>query len=246
MPLSKDKIRTFIYNHGYKGSIFQKIWVLATRPKAAMEYRKKASMVNSLGDGLLRKIGEISGSCHVCIWPEFGTLLGGYRDKSFISFDPDIDLGILRDDLSDGFFRQLEQSGMKRKRSFHLVDVRTGKRRLVELTLNYNGLDFDLFISDRVGESLRRVYVSYEKIDELDNRFKVKYYTVGYSSRTEDVDINGQILPYPGDAAQYLKSVYGNDFMTPIKGWRPPQSNPIMTFMDPADHYCEETIVEPK
>ena len=80
----KNKIRSFLYQHGYKNSLLQKIWILLTLPYKKYKENINIRNVQRKGDDLLNKIISISKECGIIIWPEYGTLLGAYREKSFI------------------------------------------------------------------------------------------------------------------------------------------------------------------
>ena len=197
-------------------------------------------MVTKQGDELIQLLNKVAFNCKVLIWPEFGTLLGAYRDKSFISFDPDIDLGILREQYSDALEKQLFSIGCVKVRDLVLVNVHTGEEKLLETTFSYKGLSFDLFLSDVISDESRKVYVSYEQFDEINHFYNVKYYTLAYSNTQEKVCINKNKMQYPGNVKQYLESIYGKSFMTPIKGWIPPKYNPVVTFVPNTEFYVKE------
>lgn len=236
----KQIIRYFLYKNGYNNSILQKVWITLMSPYVNYKNRQKSKRIRIIGEDLLLILKRISEQVGIDIWPEFGTLLGAYRDKSFISYDPDIDMGLFSDSFTDELMTALLKYGIKRKRSLYLIDSNSNEKRLIEMSLTYKGLIFDVFLSDKVNENSRRVYVSYEKINELDNKYKVKFYTVEYSGGPVVVQINDIKLHYPGDASVYLRSIYGDSFMTPIKDWRPPKRNHILTYLDETKIYAEE------
>jgi len=235
-----EKIRTFLYKHGYDNSLIQRVWITLMTPFISYNKKKRSKNVNQKGNELLDVLMSLSKKNNVIIWPEFGTLLGAYRNKSFISYDPDIDMGVFAEDFTDTLMVAIEELGVSKHRCMYLVNKGTKEKRLVELTLNYKGLLFDLFLSDRIDSHTRRVYVSYSKISEIDNKYKVKYYTIDYNNDNEKICINGQNLSFPGNVNNYLESIYGKDYMTPIKGWIPPKYNPIMTYLDNNVYFVEE------
>lgn len=238
----KKLLRRFLYRIGYKNSIVQKLYVFFMSPINKAKKEKKAKKVSEIGNDLLELILSICKETNVLIWPEFGTLLGAYRDKSFISFDPDIDLGIISSDFSEELLQKFYNYGCVLKRQLHLVNKINGEEKLIELTLEFKGLCFDLFLSDPVNSNQRKVFVSYEKIDEIKNIYKCKYYTVKYTpSNLSEVSINNLKLSYPAEPDKYLALIYGESFMTPIKGWIPPTYNPIITYINPNDYFVQET-----
>lgn len=234
----KKKIRSFLYQHGYKDSLLQKIWILLTLPYKKYKENINIRNVQRKGDDLLNKIISISKECGVIIWPEYGTLLGAYREKSFISYDIDIDLGMLFSDFTSKFKNALAENGFKVVRSFYVVNQKTGMKEIRELTYNYNGLNFDLFLSDLVEEK-RFIYVFPTRVNDIENKFNIKKYTVEFSTNFETVTINNNKFAYPGRIKEYLKSIYGDNFMTPIKNWQPPKDNPNMIMLKSTEVYGE-------
>lgn len=236
----RENIRIFLYKHGYENSLIQRVWITLMTPFMKFNQKMRSRNVNMKGNELLGILMSLSEKNNVLIWPEFGTLLGAYRNKSFISYDPDIDIGMFAEDFTGPLMSSLEDIGVTKQRCMFLINNDTNEKKLVELTLNYKGLLFDIFLSDRVDSDMRRVYVSYRKINEIDNKYNVKYYTVDYKDSTEKILINGRPLYFPGNVKCYLESIYGKNFMTPIKGWIPPKYNPIMTYLDNTEFFVEE------
>lgn len=234
----KNKIRNFLYQHGYKNSLLQKIWILLSLPYKRYKEKIKIRNIQKKGDELLNEILNISKECGVIIWPEYGTLLGAYREKSFISHDIDIDLGILISDFTPELKKTLTKKGFSIVRYFNIVNFKTGKTEIRELTYNYKGINFDLFLSD-IENNKRFVYVFPSKIDDLDNKFNIRKYTVEYCTELEQITINKNKFTYPGNVKNYLKAIYGDNFMTPIKNWQPLQNNPAMVMLNNTEAYGE-------
>ena len=46
----------------------------------------------------LKEVKEVLDKAEITFWVDWGTLLGFYREGDFIEFDPDIDIGIKRED----------------------------------------------------------------------------------------------------------------------------------------------------
>lgn len=231
----KEIIRKYLYNHNYKGSVIQKLWIKISAPLNKIKFNHKSNNVLHLGNEVLLMVNSISKETGISIWPEFGSVLGAYREHSFISFDPDIDLGILSENYSEKLLDKFLMHGCKVQRKLYLVKD-NHPSDLLELSLNYKGLVFDIFLSylDAFEVNKRRLYVSYSKLDEINNTYKLKYYSVEYHPESStNVQINNIGMNFPGDVRSYLEAIYGNNFMTPIKGWIPPKDNPILTFLDP-------------
>ena len=218
--------RKYLYDHGYKDSLIQKIWIFLQRPLQKRWKRNRIKNVHLKGEKLIRKFNAIAEDLNVECWLEFGTLLGAYRNRSFISFDNDIDMGINAIDFTENFQIKLKENGFKPVRAFYFVDRTSGLKEMTEIAYKYNGIYFDIFLSIDRGDK-RKVFV-YPMSDKTDTKYVVRQYMLEKYKPGKYVYINSLRCKSPSDPDEYLKSIYGDNYMTPIKGWNPPLSSPIM------------------
>ena len=61
--------------------------------------QKRNVVVKNYGQEVLKIMYEECNKIGIDIWLDFGTLLGWYREKDFISFDMDMDFGAYYDDV---------------------------------------------------------------------------------------------------------------------------------------------------
>ena len=83
----------------------------------------------------------------------YGALLGAYREHGFISYDPDIDLGVLENELPEDIHEQMERAGFRLLRQNYIGT--TGQ--VVEETYEYKKLHLDIFIYIREGDDFYSV-----------------------------------------------------------------------------------------
>jgi len=121
--------RTLFYKYVYSP------WVTVRRNRF---YEKRRSIFKQEARSLLQRFVECMYSEHIDYWLEFGTLLGAYRDRSFIPNDFDIDVGVWLSDarrVND----VLKKNGFRLVREFHVV----GENGL-EQTYEYHGATIDV------------------------------------------------------------------------------------------------------
>ena len=90
MNFENSKVYFFLRNSVLYGML-QPIWRFYYR-----KCRKRAMKLYACE--LLENMKQILDKNNILFWLDFGTLLGAYRDKDFISYDCDIDIAILYED----------------------------------------------------------------------------------------------------------------------------------------------------
>lgn len=149
----------------------------------------------------------------------YGALLGAYRDHGFISYDPDIDLGILEKEVPADLHEQMEQAG------FHLYrqNVMAGTEQVVEETYIYNNLHLDIFYYIQEGQDLYSVIQRKHETKE----WKEANATDGFpcdrsyvpACEFERREFLGLKIWMPIDTDGWLRAIYSDSYMTPIKNW---------------------------
>lgn len=154
---------------------------------------------------------------NVSLWLDFGTLLGWYRQRDFISFDVDLDLGAYSKDF-DKFQiikeRLLEQ-GFVYFRRFEYED------QVVEESYSYKGLNVDIVYYDNREEAEERknifscliVYAMDMDKKPIDIQ---GYYEANRITKLMKTEFKGIEVEVPENTEEYLANYYGQDFMTPI------------------------------
>ena len=180
------------------------------------ELRKQARLMKLYGEAILIILNEICTFCNKHIWLEFGTLLGAYREKSFIRHDYDMDLGMYADEYDAVFEENLIKKGFTKKH--HFVQYRGQEKFLTEVTWEYEGFYVDILLCIR--DNNNRHIFCYGKKDETtfsQNKWEVLDYTLPDAYPFEKVYINNVMCQAPANVVECLKKYYGDNFMTPDK-----------------------------
>lgn len=184
---------------------------------------KQSSLMHEFGLEILDLFHRISFEQNKAIWLEFGSLLGAYRDHSFIKYDYDMDLGMYQDQYDLDFENSLIMNGFKKKHFFY--QYREGARFLTEVTWEYNGFQIDIFLCTSDGG--KRHIFCYDKQDDeafAENKWMFREYTIPEACPLVKLDLAGMECNAPADPKKCLETYYGDSFMTPIADWTPSES----------------------
>lgn len=149
----------------------------------------------------------------------YGCLLGAYRDHGFISYDPDVDLGILADTIPDNMNEVMSRYGFHPYRQIVMDDRKT----VIERTYVYEKLHLDIFFYYREGNDLYSVIQRKHETKE----WKEANATDGFpcdrsyvpACEMEKRDFLGLKVWMPKDTDGWLRAIYSDSYMTPIKNW---------------------------
>ena len=176
--------------------------------------KKRNVSVRNYGVEALRLIYEECRKENVDIWLDFGTLLGYFREKGFISYDIDLDLGAFYKDID--IFRKIKsrlmQKGFVYSRKFEYAD------KIVEESYSYHGLNIDIVYYDFDEETrdIGSILIVYG-MDMNKRPTDIRGYTEKNKlGRLETVMFMNIPVQIPENTEEYLANYYGKDFMTPI------------------------------
>ena len=174
------------------------------------------------GKEVLKKIKDIFEELNIEWFLVYGTLLGAYRDKNFISHDVDIDIGVFFEDYSNEIEKKFIEKGFEKK---HTIVVDDGKFAIEE-TFIYNGVNVDIFYFKKQKNKL----LGYDFINEEGSSWEktiakyggllVRELVFPYEG-LEKYNFLGIECNIPKHPERHLSSHYGKNFMKKDTNWRP-------------------------
>ena len=184
-----------------------------------IKFEVQARRMKRDGLAMLAKADEVLSSMGIKAFLTYGALLGAYRDHGFISYDPDIDLGILADDVPENMHQIMAKAGFQPYRQV----VMAGTEQVVEETYIYNKLHLDIFYYFREGNDLYSVIQRKHETKE----WKEANATDGFpcdrsyvpACEFERREFLGLQIYMPVDTDGWLRAIYSDSYMTPIKNW---------------------------
>lgn len=184
------------------------------------EMRKQNRAFSQYGLEALDHATQVAYQQGVELFLAFGTLLGAYRNHGFIPYDCDLDTGMLGSSRSDAFLNAMRQAGFKHLRQYYVGD--TG--RICEDKFEYHGVHIDVhyFYPNGNGGIFADLCLPHETKDwrtaNREDGFPAIIRTVPESTFSQQ-DFLGIKCFMPDRVEEWLKSLYGDHFMTPDPKW---------------------------
>ena len=183
------------------------------------KFEIQARRMRKDGLNMLKAADDVFTKMGVRAFLTYGALLGAYREHGFISYDPDIDLGVLENELPVDLHERMEDAG------FHLIRQNyigtTGQ--VVEETYEYRKLHLDIFIYIREGDEFYSVIQRKHETKDWKEANATdgfpcdrSYVPVCEFERREFLGLN---IYMPVDTDGWLRAIYSDSYMTPIKNW---------------------------
>ena len=184
-----------------------------------IKFKQQVRKMRKNGLEMLSMADKAFNSMGVKAFLSFGTLLGAYRDKGFIAYDPDVDLGVLDANLPENMIEVMTKYGFQLHKQNHIPS--TGK--VIEDTYIYKGIHLDVF---HYFEENDDFYTLVAQLHETKD-WKEANDTDGFPCEKVSViktDFHRQ--PFMGievympiKTHEWLVDMYSETYMTPIKNW---------------------------
>lgn len=181
------------------------------------EDSSKQDFLQEEGLDLIKSIEDALEDSNITYFADYGTLLGIIRDNAFISWDNDVDYGLLIDDTFDWkkFEEHMNEYGFKKIRQFLF------QNKVSEQTYRIGSLTVDFFGHQKRNNStlgygfFRKDNYIYHSKDEFHVRVVEYVKLLG----TKTVDFLGVSVHVPVNSEEYLESVYTKSWRTPDPKW---------------------------
>lgn len=183
--------------------------------------KKAARCFRRYGLETLQKADEaLSGvGCHMVLY--FGTLLGAIREKGFIPYDYDLDVALPIEERPDNIVSLMKQYGFEHDCQQYIKS--TGRIVFDRFCYHGTNLDIDYIFSDRTDGKMytyavrRHETKEWREANETDG-FPCDIWPLVKSGfiRTNFLGLN---LYIPEMSHQWMRDIYGETYMTPIRSW---------------------------
>lgn len=184
-----------------------------------IKFKQQVRKMRKNGLEMLNMADKAFNSMGVEAFLSFGTLLGAYRDKGFIAYDPDVDLGVLDTNLPDNMVEIMAKYGFH----LHKQNLIPTIGKVIEDTYIYKGIHLDVF---HYFEENDDFYTLVAQLHETKD-WKEANDTDGFPCEKVSViktDFHRQ--PFMGievympiKTHEWLVDMYSETYMTPIKNW---------------------------
>ena len=212
---SHSLLRDWAVKLAVKLGVYHKIVSFLNRRIA----KREAARIKKHGVETLAKLDEVMTKNGMNPFFAFGLLLGAYRDKGFIPYDYDLDIGIV-EKRPDNMIDLMRENGFRLVRQFYFKE--DGRISLEQFEYNKVPLDIYYFFEhdeDNIGIvlPLKHETKDWREANETDG-FPGELVLAEKTTFSRQ-DFMGIQFNMPDKAASWLAGFYGADFMTPVENW---------------------------
>lgn len=184
--------------------------------KNKYEYKKRNKYLLENGESILFNIDNIFKKVQIEYWLDYGTLLGCIRDRDFIEYDDDIDLGVIFPGEGKKYKEMVKlflEEGFIRKGIFLVKD------RLTIEKFQYGEITVDIFYYTK--DNFSKEIETFTGVVKIDGEIEVwscnNIYSGIIRQKFKNIEVN--IMK---DSDLYLKNYYGKNYQEKIKNfdWR--------------------------
>ena len=184
-----------------------------------IKFEVQARRMRKNGLAMLAAADKVFTEMGVRAFLTYGALLGAYREHGFISYDPDIDLGVLDSETPTDVHEKMAKVGFRLLRQNYISS--TGK--IVEETYEYHKLHLDIFYYFQESNDLYSIIQRRHEFKDWKDANKEDGFPCDRSyvpaCDFERKDFLGLKIYMPIDTDGWLRAIYSDSYMTPIKNW---------------------------
>lgn len=193
-------------------------WLMKIDNKMKTKRQNKAFM--KYGLEALREAVTATDECNGKLFLAFGSLLGAYREKGFIPFDYDLDMGLLAEERTDQLIDTMRRHGFTLLRQYYIKA--TGRICLDKYEYKGVHVDIHYFYHDNQGDIFCDLCLPHEskpwREANASDGFPTIIRTVPDSTFSKH-DFLGVEVYEPDRTEEWLRTLYGDHFMTPDPKW---------------------------
>lgn len=184
-----------------------------------IKFKQQVRKMRKNGLEMLQMADQAFTSMGVQAFLTFGTLLGAYRDKGFIAYDPDVDLGVIDVNLPKNMYEVMAKHGFQLCKQ----NIISETNQVIEDTYIYKGIHLDVFhYFEEGGDYYTLVAQLHETKDwkeaNATDGFPCEKVSVVKTEFQRQNFMNIDVY-MPIKTHEWLVDMYSESYMTPIKNW---------------------------
>ena len=184
-----------------------------------IKFKQQVRKMRKNGLEMLQMADQAFTSMRVQAFLTFGTLLGAYRDKGFIAYDPDVDLGVIDGNLPKNMYEVMAKHGFQLCKQ----NIISETNQVIEDTYIYKGIHLDVFhYFEEGGDYYTLVAQLHETKDwkeaNATDGFPCEKVSVVKTEFQRQNFMNIEVY-MPIKTHEWLVDMYSESYMTPIKNW---------------------------
>lgn len=210
---TKDLILNIINSNSFFSFLFKPgIIYIKKRKQKKIDKQDNCRLLKD-GNSVLHEFDSLMKKNQIDYWLTAGTLLGAVRENDFISHDLDIDVAT-KESNKDKFIAMMERSSFVLE---HSIDLSTGKNVLRSYSLK--GIKIDVYFSEE-NDDQEEITVFYRDLcDTSTTPLHAATMFLPLVKHLSTKKIGHYDYPVPENYDEFLKAIYGENYMIPDKKW---------------------------
>ena len=184
-----------------------------------IKFKQQVRKMRKNGLEMLQMADQAFTSMGVQVFLTFGTLLGAYRDKGFIAYDPDVDLGVIDVNLPKNMYEVMAKHGFQLSKQ----NIISETNQVIEDTYIYKGIHLDVFHYFEEGDDYYTLVAQLHETKDwkeanATDGFPCEKVSVVKTEFQRQNFMNIEVY-MPIKTHEWLVDMYSESYMTPIKNW---------------------------